>query len=71
MPIMNHKNLSEMDFSLNKKQVINYMLDEGIMFIVNDFFPTKQPVFSIDEIEKYWDFVRDKFLITYMSYNKI
>lgn len=68
---MNHKNLSEMDFSLNKKQVINYMLDNDIMYIVNDFFPVRQPVFSIDEIEKYWDFVRDKFLITYMSYNKI
>lgn len=68
---MNHKNLSEMDFSLNKKQVINYMLDNGIMTIVNDFFPTKQPMYSIDEIEKHWDFIREKFLITYMSYNKL
>lgn len=71
MPRINTANLSEMDLSLNKKQVINFMLDNGIMYITNDFFPTKQPMYSIDEIEKHWEFIREKFTKTYMSYNKI
>lgn len=55
--------ISKLNMNSSKEEIINYMLDNDIQAIINDFCPEPHIEYEISDIEVVWNDIKKAFLL--------
>lgn len=53
--------ISKLNMNSSKEEIINYMLDNDILAIINDFCPEPHIEYEISDIEGVWNDIKKAF----------